>query len=158
MKPIDYKKKLENQLIKEFLDKFYEKVGYYPTVVTNNKITDDGVIVLTLTELEKYFEPYLQTRSGRSMRLGSKDRTRYLVELRCIFFFIGRSMRYGLKQLGVYMGDRDHTTVMHGVSTFRDLYDTDPAFRSKYYTIINEIKKDYEPSTMEPTDQVECES
>lgn len=158
MKPIDYKKKLESQLIKEFLDKFYEKVGYYPTVITDNNITDDGVIVLTLPELEEYFKPYLQSRTGRNIRLGSKDRTRYLVELRCIFFFIGRSMRYGLKQLGRYLGDRDHTTVIHGVTTFKNLYDTDPAFRSKYYIIINQIKKDYESSTMDTTDQVERES
>ena len=65
-------------------------------------------------------------------------------------------MRYGLKQLGKYLGGRDHTTVMHGVNTFRNLYETDPLFRNKYYLIINQIKKDYESSTLDPIDQMEC--
>jgi len=65
-------------------------------------------------------------------------------------------MRYNLKQLGIYMGGRDHTTVIHGINTFRNLYETDPLFKDKYYLIINQIKKDYEPSTLGTIDQMEC--
>jgi hypothetical protein len=156
MNPAEYKKKVEHDLITEFVNKFYDKVGYYPTVITNHRITDDGIITLTLPELEKYFEPYLPTIFNKKVSLAAKDRTRGLVELRCIFFFVARSMRYGLKQLGIYMGGRDHTTVLHGINTFRNLYETDSLFRDKYYLIINQIKKEYEPSTLGPTDQVEC--
>lgn len=158
MNPAEYKKKVENDLINEFISKFYEKVGYYPTVVTNNRITDDGVIILTLPELERCFDNYLPTFYNKKAGLGSKDRYRPLVELRCIFFFIGRSMKYGLKQLGRYLGNRDHTTVIHNVNTFRNLYDTDPVFREKYYLIINQIKKDYEPSIMEDFSKMETKS
>jgi hypothetical protein len=159
MNPAEYKKKVEYDLIKEFVNKFYEKVGYYPTVITDHRISDNGVVILTLLELEKYFEPHLPALLfGRKVTLGSKDRSRELVELRCIFFFIGRSMRYGLKQLGVYLGNRDHTTVIHNVNTFRNLYETDQRFRDKYYLIINQIKKDYEPSALEYLDQMEPES
>jgi hypothetical protein len=158
MNPAEYKKKIENELINEFLIKFYEKVGYYPTVVTNNRITDDGVIVLTLPELEKFFVPYLPSLFGKKLFLGSKSRNRSLVELRCIFFFIGRTMRYSLKTLGTYLGGRDHTTVIHNITTFSNLYDTDAKFREKYYIIINQIKKDYESSTMDNTDQASDKS
>jgi hypothetical protein len=158
MNPAEYKKKVEHDLITEFVNRFYDKVGYYPTVITNHRITDDGIITLTLPELEKYFEPYLPTFYNKKLTLAAKDRARTIVELRCIFFFIARSMRYGLKQLGTYMGGRDHTTVIHGVNTFRNLYETDPLFRDKYYLIINQIKKDYEPSTLDTIDQMECES
>jgi hypothetical protein len=156
MNPAEYKKKIEHDLITEFIKKFHDKVGYNPTVITNHRITDDGIITLTLPELEKYFEPYLPTYYNKKLTLAAKDRTRGLVELRCIFFFIARSMRYGLKQLGKYLGGRDHTTVIHGVNTFRNLYETDPLFRNKYYLIINQIKKDYESSTLDPLDQMEC--
>ena len=158
MNPTEYKKKVEHDLITEFVNRFYDKVGYYPTVITNHRITDDGIVTLTLPELEKYFEPYLPTIFNKKSTLGTKDRSRGIVELRCIFFFIARSMRYGLKHLGTYMGGRDHTTVIHGVNTFRNLYETDPLFRDKYYLIINQIKKDYEPSTLGTIDQMECES
>jgi len=155
MNPAEYKKKVEHDLIIEFINKFHQKVGYYPTVITNHRITDDGIITLTLPELEKYFEPYLPTFYNKKLTLAAKDRARSLVELRCIFFFIARSMRYNLKELGIYMGGRDHTTVIHGVNTFRDLYETDPLFRDKYYLIINQIKKDYEPSTLEHSPEME---
>lgn len=158
MNPAEYKKKVEHDLITDFVNRFYEKVGYYPTVITNHRITDDGIITLTLPELEKYFEPHLPTIFKQKVNLATKSRSRSVVELRCIFFFIARSMRYSLKQLGVYMGGRDHTTVIHGITTFRNLYETESSFRDKYYLIINQIKKDYEPSTLGTTYQMECES
>lgn len=158
MNPAEYKKKVEHDLITDFVNRFYEKVGYHPTVITNHRITDDGIITLTLPELEKYFEPYLPTILNKKVNLGVKDRSRSIVELRCIFFFIARSMRYNLKQLGKYLGGRDHTTVIHGITTFRNLYETEPAFRDKYYLIINQIKKDYEPSALEYPDQMETQS
>jgi len=154
MNPAEYKKKVENDLIREFLDKFYEKVGYYPTVVTDNRISEDGVIILTLEELERCFDPHLPTFFNKKTGLGSKDRYRPLVELRSIFFFIGRSMKYNLSQLGKYLS-RDHTTVIHNINTFRNLYETDPAFRNKYYLIINQIKKDYEPSALDYLDKTQ---
>jgi hypothetical protein len=158
MNRAEYKKKVEHELITEFVNKFYEKVGYYPTVITDHRITDDGVVILTLPELEKYFESHIPfALFGKKVKLGAKERCRELVELRCIFFFIARSMRYGLKQLGKYLGGRDHTTVIHGINTFRNLYETDPVFRDKYYSIVNQIKKDYEPSALEYTDQMETQ-
>jgi chromosomal replication initiation ATPase DnaA len=67
-------------------------------------------------------------------------------------------MGYSLKELGGYMGGKDHTTVIHNINTFKNLYETEVAFKNKYYSILNQIKKDYESSTMEYLDQVELES
>jgi hypothetical protein len=158
MTPTDYKKKMEKQLIKDFQESFYEKIGYRPTVITERSITNEGLIVLTLNELEEYFIPYLPMILGKKHNLGSKDRTRELVELRCIFFFIGRSMHYGLKAMGTYLGGRDHTTVIHNIDVFKNLYETDPRFRQKYLHIINQIKKDYEPPTVDDTDKAQDQS
>jgi hypothetical protein len=159
MNPLEYKKKIEHELIKGFLDKFYHKVGYYPTVITNTNIeTKDGLAILNLSDLEKHFEPYLPTIYERKMSLSSKDRNRSLVDLRFIFFFIARTMMYNLKDIGMYCGGRDHTTVIYGLKTFNNLYKTDENFRNRYKTIINNIKKSYESQTLEHTDKVELES
>jgi chromosomal replication initiator protein len=156
---LDYRRKTEQKLIKEFLDTFYEKVGYYPTVVTNTNIeTKDGLTILSLNELEEYFEPLLPTIYQKKTSLNSKDRSRSLVELRFIFFFIARTMRYNLKDIGRYCGGRDHTTVIHGLRTFKNLYETDENFRNRYYFIINNIKKAYEPQTLEHFDKMGLES
>lgn len=154
MDTADYKKKVEQQLIKEFLNKFYEKVGYYPTVITNTN-DEGGVKILTLNQLEEYFEPFLPTIFGKKTSLSNKHRARPLVELRFIFFFIGRQMKYTLLEIGQHVGKRDHTTVLHGLTMFRNLFETDVKFRSTYETIIKNIKKDYEPSAMEYLDQME---
>ena len=150
MTTTDYRRKTEQTLIKEFLDTFYNKMGYYPTVITNTNIeTKDGLTILSLNELEKYFKPLLPTLFQRNVTLQSKDRSRSLVELRFIFFFIARTMRYNLIDIGRFCGGRDHTTVIHGLRTFKNLYETDENFRGRYYTIINNIKKDYEPPTLD---------
>lgn len=157
MDTADYKKKLEHQLIKEFLDKFYEKVGYYPTVVTNRD-KEEGIKILTLNQLESYFQSFMPSVFGKKVALSSKNRIRPLVELRFMFFFIARQMKYTLLEIGQHLGKRDHTTVLHGLKTFRNLYETDVRFKSTYDKIINNIKRDYEPSAMEYLNQMEFES
>lgn len=155
---IDYKKKMEQQLIDEFVEKFEEKIGYKPTVITDKGVTPEGLIVLTLNELEDYFTPFLPTIFGKKVTLSSKDRTRSLVELRCMFCFVARSMNYTLKTIGQYLGGRDHTTVIHNIVTFRNLYETEETFKRKYNIILNNIKREYEPSNLEHIDQMESES
>jgi hypothetical protein len=157
MTPKEYKKKMEKQLIKDFQEAFYEKIGYRPTVVTERSITNEGLIILTLNELEEYFTPYLPMILGKKHNLASKDRTRELVELRCIFFFIGRYMHYGLKSMGNHL-KRDHTTVIHNIDVFKNLYETDPRFVQKYLRIINQIKKDYEPPTVDDANKAQDQS
>ena len=57
----DYKKKMENELVKAFIDNFYEKVGYYPTVIIDRNVKTSDDKVLTLSKLETYFERHLPT-------------------------------------------------------------------------------------------------
>jgi hypothetical protein len=149
-----YKKKVEHDLIKEFLDKFYDQVGYYPTILTNKK-DEGGIKILTLSQLETYFEQFIPTIHNKKPSMSSKNRVRPLVELRFTFFFIARQMRYTLIEIAKHLGKRDHSTVIHGLRTFKNLYETDDKFRFRYNTIINNIKKDHEPSTMEYLNQME---
>lgn len=155
MTTTEYKKKIEDELVKNFLNEFYEKVGYYPTVIINRQVKTKGSKLLTLSELETYFEPYLPTIFGKKMKLTAKSRSRPLPELRFIFFFIARTLRYGLLEIGQHVGKRDHTTVIHGLTTFKNLYETDDGFRNRYYDIINAIKKDYESSTLDYLDKTQ---
>lgn len=151
----DYKKKMENELVKAFIENFHEKIGYYPTVITDRNVKTNGNKVLTLSELETYFDRHLPTMYGKKVALSAKNRSRPMPELRFIFFFIARSMRYNLIEIGRYLGKRDHTTVIHGINTFRNLYETDERFKSKYYDIINDIKQDYESPIMDHLDKAE---
>jgi hypothetical protein len=149
------KKKLEEQLINEFIQNFYEKIGYHPLVILQNGKSNDGSITLSLNELESYFTSLLPIQFNERVPLSNKNRMRPIVELRSIFTFIARSMGYTYKDIGIYLGGRDHTTTIHSATVFKNLYETDDTFRNKYFTIINNIKNNYEPSTVDDTDKTQ---
>jgi chromosomal replication initiation ATPase DnaA len=35
------------------------------------------------------------------------------------------------KRIGLYLGGRDHSTIIHGLQNFQDFYETDKSFRRK---------------------------
>jgi hypothetical protein len=149
------KKKVEHELIKKFMDNFHKKMGYYPTVVTReNKIENrDGLKILTFDELKDCFEPFMPTYFGKRLTLFSKCRIRTLVELRFIYFFIARCMRYNLSDIGLYFNKMHHTSIIHGITTFRSLYETNENFKKKYHEIINHIKEKHESPVVDYIDQ-----
>lgn len=138
----EYIEKTEKQLIKKFLEDFYEKMGYYPTVITKDDLSKKSLNLLSLNELEHYFDAYLPTVYGKRIFLSSHLRVREIVELRQMFCFIARSIGFSLKTIGGFLGNRDHTTVIHNVRTFHNLIDTDELYREKYNKIANKIKED----------------
>lgn len=150
-----YTRKLEKKLIDDFMKTFYEKLGYYPKVITPGSLVKnkEGLKILTFKQLEEYFEPYLpKMRNNHLMKLMSKNRTRRLAELRYMFFYIARSMKYSLTEIGQYVG-KHHTTIIHGLDMFVTLYKQDDVFKNLYHDIVNNIKKDnYEPSAVDDTD------
>jgi hypothetical protein len=154
----EYRKKLENQLLEEFVKKFHEKLGYYPTVLINASKKDKKYKLLSLNQIESYFEPFLPTVKGKKINLNTSSRKKPLPDLRAMFYYIGRAMKYNLSEMGRYMGNRDHTTVIHGLTVFGNLYETDYAFREKYHEIVNNIKKNNESSTVEHLVKMELES
>jgi len=138
----EYSEKVERELIENFLKAFYEKVGYYPTVLTRSDLEEKMVNNLSLEELSSYFEPHLPEVFGKRLKLSSKVRVRELVELRQMFCTIARSMNFSLKTIGNFLGKRDHTTIIHSLRTFANLMETDPTYKEKYIKILNEIKED----------------
>lgn len=150
---------LEKKLIDEFKAKFREKIGYQPIVLTKVTVDDEHSIpLMPLDQLADYFTPFLPTQNGRVLPLFAKSRKRELVELRMIFCTLARSMKYTLVSIGEYIGGRDHTTVLHAVSTFNNLVETNEAFRDQYMKILTYIKQSYESSTLDQPDQVQPES
>lgn len=139
-----YAAHLERKLIEEFKQKFQEKVGYTPIILTKIDTGDFYVPLMTMDQLMKYFDSFLPLQYGKKLTLPSKSRKREVVELRMIFCFLARSMKYKLSTIGEFLGARDHTTVIHNVSTFMNLIETDEQFRSKFQLILNHIKQSHE--------------
>lgn len=153
-----YALQLEKKLIEQFRENFYQKIGYYPMVVTQVQVDSTySLPIMNLQTLQDMFESFLPIRYERKLTLKSKCRYRELVELRNIYCFLARTMGYSLASVGESLGNRDHTTVIHNVSCFKNLMETDDTFRQKYLRILTYIKQQYEPSVMEESDQEQCE-
>lgn len=154
----EYATKLEKELIDKFSKEFYEKMGYHPTVVTKIKLKDEEYInFMSLSELEEHFEEFLPNFYGKKISLKANSRIRELVELRHMFFNIAKNLGYTLKNIGIYMNNKDHTTVIHGLKTFKNLMHTDEKYKQRYLNILNKIRENggitYYSSTMDGSDQ-----
>jgi len=149
-----YANSLEKKLIAEFKQKFMDKLGYEPVILTRTD-TDEDIPLMSLEQLEGYFVRYLPRIGKSKIPLTSKSRKRQLVELRNMFCAMARSMNFTLKEIGVHLGGRDHSTAIHSIKTFHNLMDTNKAFRDKYYRILKNIKRQHEPTTMDSIDSVQ---
>jgi len=140
----DYATLLEKKIIDKFKEEFFAKFEYYPVVLTKINLVDeesDRTPLISLEQLEGYFTPFLPIRQNKVINLRHKIRIREITELRSIFCFLARNMKYSLKSIGHYLNGRDHTTVIHSVNCFKDLIETCPVFREKYYKVLDNIKK-----------------
>jgi hypothetical protein len=153
-----YAARLEKKLVEDFKQKFQEKLGYIPVVLT--KITTEGFYIptMTLDELVDYFDPFLPYEFGKKLAIASKSRKRELVEVRMMFCYLARSMKYNLGTIGQKIGGRDHTTVIHGINTFINLIETSESFREKFQQILNHIKENHESSTLDKSNKAQCKS
>lgn len=148
---------LEKRMVEQFKRTFHEKIGYIPVVLTRvyHKDSDDYIPMMTLDELEIYFQDFLPERCGSPLPLSSKCRHRPLVELRSMFCFMARQMGYNLVIIGQFLGNRDHTTVIHNIHTCKNLLETDENFQTKYARILKTIKSHHESSALDLFDQVQ---
>lgn len=152
-----YASHLEKKLIDEFKQKFQDKLGYSPIVLTKIETGEFSIPLMTLNELLAYFDPFLPYLFGQKLTLNSKSRKREVVELRMMFCYMARSMKYKLETIGEFLGGRDHTTVMHSVTTFLNLLETAEQVRTKFIEVLTHIKENHEPSIMDKPDQEKCQ-
>lgn len=145
MESIQYAAKMERKLVDDFKKLFQEKLGYLPIVFTKTDRDAAEIPFMSLEELNKHFITFLPLKLGEPLPLQTKRRAREIVELRAIFCFLAKNMKYSLKTIGLHLGGRDHTTVIHGLTIFRDLMETNDAFRQKFLMIHKHIVNQTNP-------------
>lgn len=144
----DYEEKLERKLIQQFKKLFENKMGYEPIIITKNykelgpdSIIPRGITYVSLNILKDWFNELLPTINGKILNLESNRRYREIVELRMFFCFIAKSLGYSLTAIGRHIGNRDHTTIIHNLTVFRNRMETDPCFHERYKLVLNHIRE-----------------
>ena len=70
-----------------------------------------------------------------------KSRKRKLSEARKLYcYFMRTKLKWELREIGETIGGRDHTTVIHNINVYKDLYETDDDFRCKADNISEELE------------------
>lgn len=131
MENSEYAKRLEKKLIDQFKKNFFEKFNYQPLVITQ---TENTLPWMPIEKLRDLCVPYEPEMCGVS-------RKREAVDMRAIFCYLAKSMKYTLKKIGEQIGARDHTTVRHNVIIFHNMMETSEGFQSKFLQILEELKE-----------------
>lgn len=93
----------------------------------------------------------------------NKSRKRELVDARHMMMRLLHCTNITLTHIGVLMGGRDHTTVIHALKAHEDLFDTNPAYRNEYehlkqlcidegFIFSADALKDHPESTLRPAE------
>ena len=70
-----------------------------------------------------------------------KKRSTTLVDMRRIYCYQVRDkLKWSLKEIGESMGGKDHTTVIHNLKTYADIYETEDDFKNMADRIADEIE------------------
>lgn len=70
-----------------------------------------------------------------------QNRKRKLSEARKLYcYFMKTRLNWSLSEIGETIGGRDHTTVIHNINVYKDLYDTDYEFKFKADGIAKELE------------------
>lgn len=74
------------------------------------------------------------------MKIENKTRKHPIKDARKIYCFqMKHKLGWSLKDIGESIGGRDHTTIVHNIKTYKNLYETDDNFREIANQIENEI-------------------
>ena len=164
-----YSKKLQKKLVFEFKRNFYEKIGYYPVVITkespeSDELDDEGnemIPFMSLNDLFNHFKEFEPIIKGNRYSLASKRRYKELVKIRHIYCFIAKSMGYTLQNIaysltGVDKKPLDHTTVINAIRNFSNMYETDPTYRRDYHNIYKRIREKAKTQIKDELSTMEC--
>lgn len=146
----EYKKNESKELINNFIEEYYTLTGSRPIVslikgILLVKILDKELMKkITLSELEDIINKFIpinfKIENKIILSIKHPSRKIHLVELRHIFSHIARKMGYTLTEIGDYLNNKDHTTVINSLRQFDNWVDSgDILFISKYEEILNEV-------------------
>jgi chromosomal replication initiator protein len=94
---------------------------------------------MVITE-EQIFEIVGKDYGLTKEQIISRSRKRECVESRhLIAYILKRKTRLSLAKIGEMVGGKDHTTIIHSVKTFENIFDTDSVFRERCENVFAKV-------------------
>jgi chromosomal replication initiation ATPase DnaA len=103
--------------------------------MTERQITIDNKIFLIKQEVARFFKMSVKELEGESRKIEA-------TKARHVAFHISRGLKEipFFKVIGSHFGNRDHSTVVHGVNKIDDMLSVYPKFRIEYNEVLMNCK------------------
>jgi len=103
-----------------------------------SSIVQDIDVEVNIDYIQKYVSNYF---SVSIELLKAKTRKREIVVARQVAMYLAKEYtNMSLKSIGYHFGSRDHSTVIHAISTVNDMMDTDAKFLTQMEDILKKVK------------------
>jgi chromosomal replication initiator protein len=130
----------DHEIILKYKKEIEEATGKECVILLVEKI-DKLLPLLTLEEIATVVEKYIQ--SGLQ-DLKAINRNRDLVNLRKIYCLLAHKAGYSLREIGLFLNGRDHSTVIHNIEKAKDHLKTEQAFKNLFHWIQKDLVNVYE--------------
>ncbi len=103
-----------------------------------HNIVQDIDVEVNIDYIQKYVSNYFDVSIEL---LKAKTRKREIVVARQVAMYLAKKhTNMSLKSIGYHFGGRDHSTVIHAISTVEDIMETDVKFKSQMDEILKQVK------------------
>ncbi len=103
-----------------------------------SNIVQDIDVEVNIDYIQKYVSNYFDVSIDN---LKAKTRKREIVVARQVAMYLAKEFtNMSLKSIGYHFGNRDHSTVIHAITTVNDMMDTDAKFLSTMEDILKKVK------------------
>jgi len=99
------------------------------------------VFEIEVKQLTQNTQPgYLKRKKGQTILVTHYKGPRLVQDARVMAYLIAHGMQLGnMSQIANWLGRKNHTSLLHGVKTGKDLLDTDDEFRNKYRLVMDRM-------------------
>lgn len=128
-----------DEILAHFTTQIEEATGMKCSILLTEK-ADELLHYLTLEELHAVIEEFLPPGVDS---LAERVRKRELVNLRKMFCLLATNGNHSLRNIGIYLNNRDHATVIHNIEKAKLHLDAEPTFRRVYNLIRKALLSTY---------------
>lgn len=130
----------ENDTILRYKQAIEESTGKKCIIFLVDKI-DKLLPLLKQQEIAEAVEKYIRQQANG---LKTKNRSRELVNLRKIYCILAQKAGYSLREIGIFLNGRDHTTIIHNIEKGKNHLETEQEFKALFNSIQKDLLNLYE--------------
>jgi chromosomal replication initiation ATPase DnaA len=134
---------LQETVIAVHKQEIEKELGMKCIILLVEKI-DELLPKLEQEEIASVIEKYIPAFRFGAHGLKQRTRNRELVDLRKIYCILAQKAGYSLREIGLFLNGRDHTTIIHNIEKGMNHLETEHKFKTLFHWIQKDLMILYE--------------